>query len=125
MRSRVVVRGPASAAAMWAAYADTSRWDSWAPQITSVDPAGPIERGMRGAVYGFFGAKARFEVTALDEAARRWTWKVRAGPVRLTIDHEVGDGEAVVVIDGPAPFVLAYIPVARLALGRLVCISGV
>ena len=45
---------------------------------------------------------------------------MQAGPVRLTIDHEVADGITAVVIDGPAPFALAYAPMARLALERLV-----
>ncbi|MGZ8630977.1 MAG: hypothetical protein ACXWZF_08440 [Actinomycetota bacterium] len=46
----------------------------------------------------------------------------RAGPVKLTIDHEVSDGLAAVVIDGLPPFVLDA-PVARLALDRLVHVN--
>jgi hypothetical protein len=42
------------------------------------------------------------------------------GPARLTIAHEVADGRTAVEIDGPAPLVIAYAPVARLALSRLV-----
>jgi hypothetical protein len=34
--------------------------------------------------------------------------------------HEVTDGRAALTIDGPAPAVLAYAPVARFALTRLV-----
>jgi len=75
---------------------------------------------MRGVVHGPLWSNARFEVTSVDASAGRWTWRVRAGPVRLTIDHEVADGVAAVAIDGPAPVVLAYAPMARLALERLV-----
>jgi hypothetical protein len=59
-------------------------------------------------------------VTAVDEADSRWTWRVRLGPAALMIDHEVADGWTAVVLDGPAPVVVAYAPVARLALSRLV-----
>ena len=119
MRTRVEVRGSASAATMWAAYADTSRWTSWAPQIRRVEPLGALEEGMHGHVEGPFFSKARFEVTHVDEAARRWSWRVAIGPAHLTIGHEVGDGATAVVIEGAAPLVLAYAPVARLALTRL------
>ena len=104
---------------MWAAYADTSRWASWAPQIRRVEPLGPLEEGLRGRVDGPFFARATFEVTRVDEAARRWSWRVAIGPAHLTIDHEVSEGAPAVVIEGPAPLVLAYAPVARLALTRL------
>lgn len=105
---------------MWAAYVDTSRWASWAPQIRRVEPLGPIAVGSRGVVEGLLGVKVRFEVTRVDEAARRWSWRVRVGPAHMTIDHEVDDGATAVVIEGPAPLVIAYAPVARLALTRLV-----
>ena len=105
---------------MWSAYADTSRWATWAPQIRRVDPQGPLEEGMRGVVEGPFGARARFEVTGVAEAEGRWTWRVQVGPAYLTIDHEVADGLTAVEIDGPLPLVHAYAPVARLALIRLV-----
>ena len=105
---------------MWSAYADTSRWAAWAPQIHRVDPWGPLEQGMRGVVGGPFGSRVRFKVTVVDEVEGRWTWRVGVGPARLTIDHEVADGLTAVEIDGPAPLVLAYVPVARLALTRLV-----
>lgn len=105
---------------MWSAYADTSRWATWAPQIRRIEPQGPIQEGMRGVVEGPFGARTRFEVTSVDEAEGRWGWRVQVGPARLTIDHEVADGLTAIEIDGPAPLVLVYTPVARLALTRLV-----
>ena len=120
MRKRVEARGPESADVMWAAYADTSQWARWAPQIRRIDPGGPLVEGMRGVVHGPVWSNARFEVTSVDRPTGRWTWRVRSGPVRLTIDHEVTDGMTAVEIDGSAPFVLAYAPVARVALERLV-----
>ncbi|HEY8018599.1 MAG TPA: SRPBCC family protein [Actinomycetota bacterium] len=119
MRTRIEARGTASAATMWAAYADSSRWADWAPQIRRVEPLGPLEVGLRGRVDGPFFSRARFEVTHVDETTRRWSWKVAIGPAHLAIDHEVREGATAVVIEGPAPLVLAYAPVARLALTRL------
>jgi hypothetical protein len=122
MRRRVEVVGPASAAAMWAAYADTSRWSTWAPHITRVEPRGPLVEGMRGVVHGPLWARATFDVARVDEEAGTWGWTVRVGPARLRIDHEVGDGRTAIVVDGAAPLVLAYEPVARIALRRLVAL---
>ena len=57
-------------------------------------------------------------------AARTWSWLVRIGPVDLDLRHGVeadGTGSRTTVdIEGPAVVVLAYGPVARYALGRLV-----
>jgi hypothetical protein len=117
---RVEAVGPASRRTMWEAYVDPSRWPSWAPQIRSVRPLERLRPGLRGDVKGRVGTRVRFEVMEVDEAAGRWTWWIELGPARLTIDHEVADGRTAVVLDGPAPVVIAYAPVARLALSRLV-----
>jgi hypothetical protein len=120
MRMRLEATGPASGRTMWEAYADPSRWSSWAPQIRSVRPLERLRPGLRGEVHGLVGIRAHFEVTEVDETHGRWTWRVRFGPAALTIDHEVADGRTAVVVHGPAPAVIAYAPVARLALVRLV-----
>ena len=67
--------------------------------------------------------RAPFRVLSVEPEAGRWSWEVRTGPVRLRIDHEVEDGRAAITIEGPGPAVLAYAPVARLALSRLVRLS--
>jgi hypothetical protein len=109
---------------MWEAYAEPARWRVWAPHIRAVRPLERIHPGLRGEVEGFLGVRVRFEVTEVDETAGRWTWRVEVGPARLTITHEVADGRTAVEIDGPAPIVAAYAPVARLALSRLVHIGS-
>lgn len=38
----------------------------------------------------------------------------------MTIEHHVADGFAALVINGAAPVVVAYEPIARLALARIV-----
>jgi hypothetical protein len=56
----------------------------------------------------------------LDEAAGTWSRSVTSGPVRLPLGHAVGDGWTSLTVGGPAAVVLPYLPVARLALRRLV-----
>jgi hypothetical protein len=74
---------------------------------------------MRGDVEGLFGVRARFLVTEVDEAAGSWSWDVRVGPARLHISYEVSEGEAAIELSG-SPIVVAYAPVAHMALKRLV-----
>jgi hypothetical protein len=63
-------------------------------------------------------------VRDVDEAAGRWSWRVRGGlgpfAVAMTIEHHVADSFAALVIKGAAPVVVAYEPIARLALARIV-----
>jgi hypothetical protein len=65
-----------------------------------------------------------FTVVAVDEVDHTWAWDVRFGPLRLRLRHGVdarSDGSATwVTVRGPGPVVLAYLPVARIALHRLV-----
>ncbi len=119
MRRTIRVEGPAGRRAQWEAYAHTSRWPTWAPHLTRVEPEAELAVGLRGRVRGLLGTRASFEVTDVDETAGSWSWVVRSGPVTLTLDHHVGDGWTSLSIDGPAPVVTAYLPVARWALGRL------
>jgi hypothetical protein len=115
-------RGPASAALVWQRYADPALWAGWAPQIRRVDTAATrIAPGVTGTVHGPLGVRVAFVVTAVDEAARTWAWDVTLGPLRLRLRHGVEDGGATwLTVDGPALVVAAYLPVARIALQRLV-----
>jgi hypothetical protein len=74
---------------------------------------------MRGDVEGLFGVRARFLVTEVDETAGSWSWDVEVGPASLHISHEVSEGEAAIELSG-SPIVVAYAPIARQALRRLV-----
>jgi len=117
---RIRARGPASKYVIWARYRDPGRWPSWAPHVHAVRADGPLRPGLEGEVFGRFGVRARFEVLDVDESLGRWTWAVRRGPIRLRIEHEVGEGIAGLVISGPALAVAAYAPIARRSLRRLV-----
>lgn len=121
---RIEATGSATAHDMWEAYAEPARWRGWAPQIRAVRPLERIRPELRGEVEGLLGVRVRFEVTVVDEDARRWTWRVHVGPATLTIAHEITEGRTAVELDGPAPVVMAYAPVARLALSRLVHVGS-
>jgi len=116
--------GPLDPAEVWERYAVPARWPQWAPQITAVTASAPrIAAGVSGRVHGPLGLRVPFVITAVDEHRRTWAWRVRIGPVRLQLRHGVElhpSGSATWLrVRGPAPVVAAYLPVARLALHRL------
>lgn len=119
------VRGPLDVATAWERYARPVLWSTWAPQITGVDTAaGRLAAGVTGRVRGPLGVALPFEVLDVDETARTWSWRVRAGPLAVVLEHGVrpdGDGTATWLrISAPAALAVAYLPVAHLALRRLV-----
>lgn len=129
MRLTHTVRGPLDAGTAWERYARPAQWPTWAPQITGVDtPAERLAPGLTGRVRGPLGVALPFEVLAVDEAARTWSWRLHVGPLAVVLEHGVrpdgtgsGAGTATWVrIAAPAPLAVAYLPVAHLALRRLV-----
>ncbi|MFE5212159.1 SRPBCC family protein [Streptomyces sp. NPDC056600] len=117
--------GSAPPGTAWQRYASPSRWPSWSPQIRAVRVDGDrIAPGLRGEVVSLFGVTARFVVESVDEEHRRWTWRVRLGPVRMRLHHAVlarPAGSATTLrLEGPALALAAYAGPARWALGRLV-----
>ncbi|MGY1622345.1 SRPBCC family protein [Geodermatophilus sp. SYSU D00965] len=118
--------GPEAPAEVWERYAVPARWPEWAPQITGVElPVPRLAAGVHGRVRGPLGVALPFVVDAVDEPARRWSWTVALGPVRLHLLHWVAEGPdggstTGLRMAGPAPLVLGYAPLARWAIGRLV-----
>ena len=118
--------GPETPAEVWERYAVPARWPEWAPQITGVElPAARLAAGVRGRVRGPLGVTLPFVVETVDETARRWSWTVSFGPVRLHLLHWVserpdGGSTTGLRVTGPAPLVVGYAPLAHLAIGRLV-----
>ncbi|CAL9332536.1 SRPBCC family protein [Streptomyces sp. Tu 3180] len=117
--------GPARPATVWQRYADVDQWASWSPQIRAVHANGrTLAPGLSGTVESVVGVRAAFTVEAVDHRRHRWTWRVRLGPVRLRLDHEVHahprGSRTSLVMDGPVLAAAAYAPFARLALRRLV-----
>ncbi len=121
---RVEVTGPARPATAWERYADLTLWPTWAPQIRSVDADGPrLGLGRSGSVHVVGGLRVPFVVTAVDERRLTWSWIARLGPVSLTLHHDLRghpDGTtAGLVLEGPSLLVVAYGPLTRAPLARL------
>lgn len=119
----VSATGPATVDEAWARYADPRRWSDWAPQIVSVRYAPErLEVGARGVVRAVLGVQVPFTVLAV--AAPDWSWRVGVGPLRVRLDHTLEAVEhgcrARVVIHAPRLLVAPYLPIAWVALRRLV-----
>ena len=130
-RLRVAATGSRAPEEAWDLFTRPAAWPTWAPQIRQVDyPHPTIRPATTGRVTGVGGVVAVFQIGTVDEEARRWTWRVRSGPVRFAFEHGVdpegpaegtsGGSTAWIVARGPGPLVLGYAPVARWSLGRLV-----
>jgi hypothetical protein len=121
--------GTADVDEVWDRYVRPARWPSWSPQIRDVRAsADRISAGVEGAVIGFCGIRAQFVVEAVDEPRRRWSWRVRLGPIGLRLEHGVEaaatGSRTTLRIEGPSPVIAGYAPLAQLALHRLVRPSG-
>jgi hypothetical protein len=77
-----------------------------------------------GAVESVAGIRAAFVVEAVDHDRRSWLWRVRLGPVRLRLHHEVcthtRGSTTGLTMNGPRLALLAHAPCALLSLRRLV-----
>lgn len=121
MRQRLAAHGSAPGEEIWDRYVRPQRWPEWSPQIVRVSyPFDTIRPDSQGVVHGPVGLRVNFTVDEVDAAARRWTWRVSLGPIRLQLEHLVSAGGTELIVDGPAPIVLGYLPLAQLALLRLV-----
>jgi hypothetical protein len=118
--------GPLDPQAAWERYAVPSRWPEWSPQISRVEMSAPrLVAGATGKVHAPLGVALPFVVDAVDEPARRWSWTVRLGPVKMRLEHWVteapGGGTTTGLrVHGPGPLVAAYAAPAQAALDRLV-----
>lgn len=118
--------GPVDPDEAWSRYLLPARWPEWSPQIRGVDAsADRIAPGVTGRVHGPLGVAVSFVVDSVDEVAREWAWSVDVGPVTMTLVHWVRSGPAGgtttgLRATGPAPLVVGYVPLAQLALQRLV-----
>lgn len=124
MQRSISVRGSASVETCWQRYADLDLWQTWSPQIRSVQASSrELAQGLRGIVHGPVGIQVAFEVLSVDPSARQWRWRVRPLGADVEMTHLLGtDGQqsvATLIATGPAIVVLPYLPAAGLALGRL------
>ncbi|MFF7607757.1 SRPBCC family protein [Streptomyces parvulus] len=117
--------GPIDADAAWQRYVRLDEWASWAPQIRRVHADRRLlVPGLTGQVESVAGIRVPFRVEAVDDVRRTWSWRVRVGPVRMRLRHEVraaeGGCRTDLAMTGPGLVLAAYAPLARLALRRLV-----
>jgi hypothetical protein len=127
MRATTGAEGARDTDDVWDRYVRPRRWPEWSPQIRSVDyPGERLVPGTDGVVHGPARLPVRFRILDVDGTGpvRAWSWAVSAAGVRLTLRHTVEATAAGtrtgLTVDGPAPVVAAYLPVARWALRRLV-----
>jgi hypothetical protein len=120
MRVRIVRRGPAGKYEMWGRCRDPGLWPAWMAGVIAVDADGPVLRaGLEGELRLAGGVTARFDVLDVDERATTWTRVVRLGPASLRVEQRVDEGFGSIEAIGPAIVVLAYAPLARRSLDRL------
>ena len=122
---RLEAVGTASAEVAWGRYLQIAAWPTWSPQIRRVRASGErLGVGVTGRVYLPGGLGLPFTITAVNAQARSWSWVVRLGLVKLTLNHEVrahARGSATsLVMEGPDVLLLAYTPLAWVALHKLV-----
>ena len=122
-----MVSGPRPAGDVWDSYVRPQRWPEWSPQIRSVDyPAETLRPDTTGVVRGPAGLRVDFRIVDVDASGpvRSWSWAVSALGVRMDLRHtveETGTGTRTgLTVRGFAPAVVLYLPVASLALRRLV-----
>ena len=113
------IDAPASAA--WDVLTDLDRWPEWSPSVRRAElDGGRFEAGATGSVTTIVGLTLRFEITTFEDS-RSWAWNVSG--IGAT-DHRVtehGSGRCRVSFGVPL-WAAAYLPVCRLALGRIATI---
>jgi hypothetical protein len=120
VRLTLAATGPLDPAQAWERYAEPARWSSWSPQVRFVSTTERIRPGLRGRVDGV----VPFVVLDVDEAGRRWSWVAGRRPLRVHLEHTVAPAASgartTLTLVGPPWLVLPYVPLAQLALHRLV-----
>jgi hypothetical protein len=127
LRREIGAEGPRAVDDVWDRYVRPLRWSEWSPQIRSVEYSGErISAGTSGVVRGPAGLRVDFRIIDVVESdpVRHWSWTASALGVELTLLHTVeataGGTRTGLSIEGFGPAVVAYLPLAQLALRRLV-----
>ncbi|MEU3862710.1 SRPBCC family protein [Streptomyces sp. NPDC028722] len=82
--------GAAAPRTVWHRYMRVDRWTRWSPHITAVRAGRrTIAPGLSGTVESVAGIRVVFVVDDVDPRRRVWTWRVRCGPVRVLLRHDV------------------------------------
>ncbi len=129
-RLSISATGGAPASLVWERYAKPALWSTWSPQICRVECADEVIRASTtGVVHAIRGVQIPFQIAAVDYEAMSWSWTAELPlgiTLRLVHTVEAVPGGSWTGLDviGFLPIVLGYLPLARLALGRLVRAAG-
>lgn len=119
---RITATGAATSDEVWRRYVTPELWPTWAPQLGRVTCAdAEVRAGSRGTAHGPAFVRVPFEVLAVDEVERTWSWRV-GRPIGITMRHGVDDargGGTTAWVEIPV-WLVAYAPIAQLALRQLV-----
>ena len=113
------VEGSASAA--WAVLTDLDRWPQWGPSVRHAELDGDqLEAGATGTVTTIVSLSLPFEITTFEPGSN-WAWNVSG--IGAT-DHRVTElaPARCRVSFGVPLWAAGYLPVCRLALGRIASI---
>ena len=126
VKMTVTRTGPARPSDVWEHYERLDLWTAWAPHLTNVRAdSETLLPGTEGTVRALRVVPVPFRVLSVQAAQGRWSWRVRLGPLELTLAHWVspsssGGTRAGVTVHGPAAVLVAYRPLMGWALSRLV-----
>lgn len=112
---------PASPAAVWDAFIDTSVWPRWGPSLrqASLEHEGTrLRPGSKGRVQTAIGIWLPFEVTDWEDG-RQWSWKVAGVPATVHRVEAVTGGRGVRAVIEVPNWAAVYGPLCWIALGRL------
>lgn len=71
----------APAARVWEIWSDTSTWDSWNPDVSSMEPGRPLELGAETTMHTKDGRHHRMRVVALEPGRK---FSLQTSPVPLS-----------------------------------------
>ena len=82
--------GPARTSDVWEHYERLDLWTAWAPHLTNVRAdSETLLPGTEGTVRALRVVPVPFRVLSVQAAQGRWSWRVRLGPLELTLAHWV------------------------------------
>lgn len=118
--------GPLAPDEVWERFAVPARWPEWEAQVQRVELSTErLAPGATGRLHVGYGVALSFTVDAVDEAARRFTWTVKAGLLKLRLELSVaaasgGGSTARMTASGPGPLVAGYAGQSQASLQRAV-----
>ncbi|RNE48493.1 SRPBCC family protein [Corynebacterium alimapuense] len=125
----VEVSGPASPDLAWERYFYPAQWSRWAPHISGVTSStSTLQPGTHGTVTALGIIRAHFEVVSVNAPSLSWSWTVQLGFSKLVLDHYLSSQPhdhadsgtlARIELAGPWLVLVAYRPLMRMAMGRL------